>query len=141
MKTTYNDDGGRDGLPRQYHQSERLSRLCQALFGRLPQQFAGKQPREALSHILSDPLHLPIDESGIHYVASLMIPDSMSSFEVMVTVGSDGQHEHARFLTVAHMVLPVALWPRTSLFGILHFFVLRRKRFTLIGVMSLRLPF
>ena len=56
------------------------------------QQFAGKVPREALSQsILSDLTLRSVDESGIHYVASLMIPDSMSSFEVMVTVGFDGR--------------------------------------------------
>jgi len=32
-----------------------------------------------------------VDDSGIHYTALLVIPDSMSSFEVDLVIGFDGR--------------------------------------------------
>ena len=95
VKTTYNDDGV--AVDNIYHDNiinlnvyHGSVKLFSGDFRK--QQFAGKVPREALSQsILSDLTLRSVDESGIHYVASLMIPDSMSSFEVMVTVGFDGR--------------------------------------------------
>ena len=95
VKTSYNDDGV--AVDNIYHDNiinlnvyHGSVKLFAGDFRK--QQFAGKVPREALSQsILSDLTLRSVDESGIHYVASLMIPDSMSSFEVMVTVGFDGR--------------------------------------------------
>lgn len=56
------------------------------------QAFAGKVPKEFLRQsILSDLKLKAVDEAGIHYVASLVIPDSMSSFEVEIIIHYDGR--------------------------------------------------
>lgn len=41
--------------------------------------------------VLSDLLFKGIDSNGIHYMASLVIPDSMSSFQVEVVIGFSGR--------------------------------------------------
>lgn len=56
------------------------------------QAFAGRVPKEFLRQsILSDMKLASVDDRGIHYVASLVIPDSMSSFEVELVIGYDGK--------------------------------------------------
>lgn len=45
--------------------------------------------------VFSDLTFRAIDAQGVHYVASLVIPDSMSSFEVRVTVSFDGKRHIA----------------------------------------------
>ena len=54
--------------------------------------FGTKVPREILEKtVFSDLIFKTIDHNGIHYTASLVIPDSMSSFEVEVTVSFSGE--------------------------------------------------
>jgi hypothetical protein len=56
------------------------------------QAFASKVPADFLAQaVLSDLVFRRVDDSGIHYTALLVIPDSMSSFEVELVVGFDGR--------------------------------------------------
>lgn len=55
------------------------------------QQFKHIVPNDFLSQaILSDLIFDSIDKNGVHYVAVLVIPDSMSSYEVLLTVSYTG---------------------------------------------------
>ncbi len=54
--------------------------------------FSSQVPREFLEKaVFSDLTFRAIDNNGVHYTASLVIPDSMSSFEVEVTVSFGGE--------------------------------------------------
>lgn len=56
------------------------------------QQFAHIVPKDFLSQaVLSDLYFMSIDQNGVHYVAVLVIPDSVSSFEVELTVSYTGR--------------------------------------------------
>lgn len=68
---------------------------AQKLFGGdfRKQQFKGKVPEQYLTQsILSDMTLQGVDEKGIHYIASLIIPGaSMSSYQVVITVDYNGK--------------------------------------------------
>ncbi len=55
-------------------------------------QFANYMPKAIVQQtILNDMLFKEVNKDGIHYVASLGVPDDMSSFQVQVIVGFDGR--------------------------------------------------
>lgn len=68
---------------------------AQKLFGGdfRKQQFKGKVPSQYLTQsILSDMTLQNLDDKGIHYIASLIIPGTgMSSYQVEITVGYNGR--------------------------------------------------
>lgn len=56
------------------------------------QHFVSKVPADFLAQsVLSDIVFKKADNDGLHYIASLIIPDSMSSFEVEVVIGFSGK--------------------------------------------------
>ena len=57
------------------------------------QQFSGVVPDDFLSQsIFSDMVLKSLDAEGIHFQASLVMPDeTMSSFQVIVTIAYDGR--------------------------------------------------
>lgn len=95
IKTSYNDDGVE--VDNVYHDNivnlniyQGARKLFSGDFRK--QQFASLVPEDFLSQsILSDLVFKSIDQDGIHYIASLMIPDSMSSFQVELTVSYAGK--------------------------------------------------
>lgn len=95
IKTSYNDDGVE--VDNVYHDNivnlniyQGAKKLFSGDFRK--RQFAHLVPEDFLSQsILSDLIFRTIDKDGIHYVASLMIPDSMSSFQVELTVSYTGK--------------------------------------------------
>ncbi len=95
VKSSYNDEGVEVGNI-YYDNIVNLNIYHGAtkLFSRdfRKQQFATYIPKNLLNQaILNDLLIKDIDHEGIHYLASLGIPDNMSSFQVEVTVGFDGK--------------------------------------------------
>lgn len=95
VKTSYNDEGVEVGNV-YYDNIVNLNVYHGAtkLFSRdfHKKQFAGYMPRPLLQQaILNDLLFKDIDKNGIHYVASLGVPDDMSSYQVQVIVGFDGR--------------------------------------------------
>ncbi len=95
VKATYNDDGVE--VDNVYHDNivnlniyHGASKLFSGDFRK--QQFTRLVPKDFLSQsILSDLIFKSIDSEGIHYIASLMIPDSMSSFQVELIVSYSGK--------------------------------------------------
>lgn len=95
IKTSYNDDGVE--VDNVYHDNivnlnvyHGAKKLFSGDFRK--QQFASLVPKDFLSQsILSDLIFKTIDQYGIHYIASLMIPDSMSSFQVEIIVSYTGK--------------------------------------------------
>lgn len=54
--------------------------------------FSSKVPRDFLEQsVLSDMIFKSVDQQGFHYVVSLVVPDTMSSFEVELTISFSGQ--------------------------------------------------
>lgn len=95
VKTSYNDEGVEVGNV-YYDNIVNLNVYHGAtkLFSRdfRKRQFAGYMPQALLEQaILNDLLFKGIGKDGIHYVASLGVPDDMSSFQVQVIVGFDGR--------------------------------------------------
>nr|MBP7471680.1 DUF4738 domain-containing protein [Prevotella sp.] len=94
VKSTYNDDGVEvDNV--YYDNIIHLSVFdgARQLFSRdfHKQDFNGKVPSDYLkASILSDLLFSKVDNSGVHYTASLCIPDSQSSYMVDICVSSSG---------------------------------------------------
>jgi hypothetical protein len=95
MKSTYNDDGVvvdnfyYDNIVNLhiYHGSRKL---FSSDFRK--QQFSSKVPSDFLNQaVLSDITLESVDASGIHYIASLVVPDSMSRFEVKITIDYKGR--------------------------------------------------
>jgi hypothetical protein len=95
VKTSYNDDGVE--VDNVYHDNivnlnvyHGAKKLFSGDFRK--QQFVSLVPKDFLSQsILSDLIFKTIDPDGIHYIASLMIPDSMSSFQVEIIVSYTGK--------------------------------------------------
>lgn len=95
VSTSYNDEGvGVDNVYYDNIINLNVYHGAEKLFGGdfRKQQFKGKAPSQFLTQgILSDMTLQNVDEKGIHYVASLIIPGaSMSSYQVEITVGYDG---------------------------------------------------
>lgn len=56
------------------------------------QDFSGKVPKEVLRQsILSDMILKNVDQDGIHYTASICIPDSPTSYQVEVIISFQGR--------------------------------------------------
>ncbi len=56
------------------------------------QMFAKTVPADFLEQaVLSDMTLGKTDQTGLHFVASLVVPDTMSSYEVDITIGYNGQ--------------------------------------------------
>lgn len=95
IKASYNDEGVEvDNVYYDNIINLHIYHGAQKLFSRdfRKQAFEGKVPKEFLRQsILSDLKLSGVDATGIHYVASLVIPDSMSSFEVEVAISYDGR--------------------------------------------------
>ncbi len=54
--------------------------------------FANDVPADFLAQaVLSDLIFRGADNAGLHFTASLVVPDTMSSYEVMVTIALDGK--------------------------------------------------
>ncbi len=94
VKTSYNDDGVAvdnfyyDNIVN-LHVYHGPKKLFSSDFRK--QAFASKVPQDFLSQaVLSDLVFKNIDDQGIHYTAQLVIPDSMSSFEVELIVSYSG---------------------------------------------------
>lgn len=95
IKTSYNDEGV--AVDRFYydniinlHVYHGPHKLFSSDFRK--QRFEKKVPRNILEQsVLSDITLEKADEHGIHYVASLVIPDTMSSFEVELVVDYSGR--------------------------------------------------
>ena len=95
IKTSYNDEGVE--VDNVYHDNivnlniyHGSRKLFSSDFRK--QQFAKLVPETFISQtILSDLVYRKIDKDGIHYLAVLMIPDSMSSYEVELIVSYDGK--------------------------------------------------
>ncbi len=95
IKTSYNDDGVEvDNVYFDNIVNLNIYHGAQKLFSGdfRKQQFTSLVPVDFLSQsILSDLVFKAIDQDGIHYIASLMIPDSMSTFQVELTVSFTGK--------------------------------------------------
>lgn len=95
IKTSYNDEGV--AVDRFYydnivnlHVYHGSRKLFSSDFKK--QHFASKVPGDILEQsVLSDIELTKADDRGIHYVASLVIPDTMSSFEVELTIDYGGR--------------------------------------------------
>lgn len=94
VKTTYNDDGVAvdnfyyDNIVN-LHIFQGSRKVFSSDFRK--QAFAAKVPADFLGQaVLSDLIFRNIDDRGIHYTAQLVIPDSMSSFEVELIVSYTG---------------------------------------------------
>lgn len=95
IKTTYNDEGVAvdnfyyDNIVN-LHVYHGAKKLFSGDFKK--QHFASKVPAHILEQsVLSDIALTRTDSRGLHYVASLIIPDTMSSFEVGLLVTYDGR--------------------------------------------------
>lgn len=95
VKSTYNDDDVRvdhfyyDNIVN-LHIFHGLRKLFSSDFHK--KDFAAKVPADFLGQaVLSDLIFKRIDDRGVHYIAQLAIPDSMSSFEVEVVVSFSGR--------------------------------------------------
>ncbi|MBM6993251.1 MAG: DUF4738 domain-containing protein [Prevotella sp.] len=99
VKTSYNDDGvAVDNFYYDNIVNLHVFHGSQKLFSSdfRKQAFASKVPKDFLEQaVLSDLVFKSVDDKGIHYVASLVIPDSMSSFEVELTVSFSGRLQMA----------------------------------------------
>lgn len=94
-KSTYNDDGVEvyniyyDNIVN-LHVFNGSRKLFSSDFHK--SDFRSVVPREFLEQaVFSDLTFRAVDARGVHYVASLVIPDSMSSFEVEITVTFGGK--------------------------------------------------
>lgn len=95
VKSAYNDEGVEVGNV-YYDNIVNLNvyRGATKLFSRdfHKQQFAKYIPKDIIEQaILNDLLFKDIDKEGIHYMASIGVPDNISSFQVEVTISYDGK--------------------------------------------------
>lgn len=95
VKSSYNDDGVVvDNFYYDNIINLHVYRGSQKLFSGdfRKQQFAAKVPADFLAQaVLSDITFGSVDAQGLHYRASLVVPDTMSSFVVMITVSFKGR--------------------------------------------------
>ena len=94
VKTSYNDDGVEvDNFYYDNIINLHVYQGSQKLFSRdfRKQFFASKVPHDFLNQaVLSDMVFKNIDDAGLHYVVSLVVPDSKSSFEVELILNFSG---------------------------------------------------
>lgn len=95
VKPSYNDEGVE--VDNVYHDNIvnlHIYHGAQKIFSQdfHKQQFASKVPKDIISQlILSDIALKSVDSKGFHYVVSLGIPDSMTSYQIQLTISFDGK--------------------------------------------------